>query len=88
MTVLDWSGRDGVQHWGGGQLRACRSCQAPALLLDDQGQPRHKTCAEREAGLAPPAADLIRQRPAGPPAAAPVPEPEITHPGPEAEALW
>ena len=33
MTILDWSWRDGVQHWGGGTLRTCRSCETPTLLV-------------------------------------------------------
>jgi hypothetical protein len=47
-TCLDWSGRDGVDHYGGGQMRPCRSCGQPALLVDADGQPQHKVCAERE----------------------------------------
>jgi hypothetical protein len=47
-TCLDWSGRDGVNHYGGGQLRPCRSCGQPALLIDAAGQPQHKACAEHE----------------------------------------
>jgi hypothetical protein len=46
--ALDWSGRDGVRHWGGGELRPCRTCGQPAFLLDNDGRPQHKTCAERE----------------------------------------
>jgi hypothetical protein len=49
MTCLDWSGRDGVRHWGGGQLRSCRNCQQPTLLVDGAGRPQHKACAELEA---------------------------------------
>jgi hypothetical protein len=44
---LNWSGRDGVQHWGGNR-RPCRICGKPAFLIDDQGRPCHKVCAETE----------------------------------------
>jgi hypothetical protein len=45
---LNWDGKDGVRHYGGGQLRPCRSCGRPALLVDDLGRPQHKVCAEYE----------------------------------------
>jgi hypothetical protein len=51
VTVcLDWSGRDGVRHYGDGRPRPCRSCGRWSLLLDDAGRPQHKVCAEAEAG--------------------------------------
>jgi hypothetical protein len=52
MSCLDWSGRDGVRHWGGGDMRSCRSCRRQTLLVDAEGRPQHKACAEREADLA------------------------------------
>jgi hypothetical protein len=48
LAYLDWSGRDGVRHWGGGECRPCRSCGRAALLVGDDGRPQHKVCAERE----------------------------------------
>jgi hypothetical protein len=45
---LDWSGKDGVKHYGGGRTLPCRSCGNPALLRDDDGRPQHKVCAESE----------------------------------------
>jgi hypothetical protein len=59
MTCLDWSGRDGVRHWGGGGLHSCRSCQQPTFLVDGAGRPQHKACAELEADRA--AGQLPRQ---------------------------
>ncbi|WP_214327923.1 hypothetical protein [Nonomuraea sediminis] len=49
---LDWSGEDGISHWGGGQRRPCRVCGNPAFLVDDDGRPCHKVCAETEARTA------------------------------------
>jgi hypothetical protein len=43
--ALSW----GSEHWGGGRPRPCRSCGGWALLVDDQGRPQHKVCAEAEA---------------------------------------
>jgi hypothetical protein len=43
--ALSW----GAKHWGGGHMRPCRSCGEPSLLIDDQGRPQHKVCAEFEA---------------------------------------
>ena len=59
-TCLDWSGRDGVNHWGGGQLRPCRNCGQPAFLTDAQRRPQHKVCAEAEyeAARRPPAPEV------------------------------
>lgn len=51
MTVLDWTGRDGVRHRGG-QLQPCRSFQQPTRQVDDHQRAQHKTYAEREAELA------------------------------------
>jgi hypothetical protein len=45
VTGLDWRHS---RHWGRGRRRPCRICQRPAFLLDDEGQPCHKTCAEQE----------------------------------------
>jgi hypothetical protein len=42
-VLLDWSSRT---HWGGGTARPCRNCGKPAYLVDDDGAPMHKTCAE------------------------------------------
>lgn len=61
-TILDWSGRDGVRHWGGGRTRSCRSCGQPAFLVDDHGAPQHKVCAEAEADAAKTTAAAARQR--------------------------
>lgn len=44
-VVLDWSSRS---HWGGGTPRPCRRCRRPALLVDEEEQPCHKSCAEYE----------------------------------------
>jgi hypothetical protein len=71
---LDWSGRDGARHWGGGALRSCRTCHEPALLIDDQGRPQHKACAEAEAVRAPTAVRTL------------APEAVLDHP--EAEVTW
>jgi hypothetical protein len=60
-TVLDWTGRDGVNHWGG-TLRSCRSCSQPTRLVDGSQRPQHKVCAEREADLALATAAEARQR--------------------------
>jgi hypothetical protein len=81
VTCFDWSGRDGVSHWGG-TPRPCRSCQRPTPLLDDVGRPQHKTCAERDADLV-----LAPSAPAPEPAARGA-EPENSLAEPEAEALW
>jgi hypothetical protein len=54
-TCLDWSGRDGVRHFGGGQLHPCRNCDRPTILID--GRPQHKACAESEAEAAKEAAN-------------------------------
>jgi hypothetical protein len=95
-TVLDWSGRDGVRHWGGGQARSCRSCHQPAFLVDDGGRPQHKVCAEVEAraeagadaAVAREAVAPVRQRTRE----TPRPQRATRHlrlvPEPEAEVLW
>jgi hypothetical protein len=87
-TVLDWTGRDGVNHWDG-QLRSCRSCHQPTRLLDGRQRPQHKVCAEREAELKLARTATIPQRtaasprPSRPRAARRTAEAE-----PQAEALW
>lgn len=40
---LDWRT---AAHWAGGRTQPCRFCRRPAFLLDDNGNPAHKTCAE------------------------------------------
>jgi hypothetical protein len=60
-TVLDWTGRDGVNHWGG-QLRSCRSCEQPTRLVDSSQQPQHKACAELEVDQALAKTAAVRQR--------------------------
>jgi hypothetical protein len=44
MTVLDWRDRS---HWSDRDKR-CRVCGRLTPLRDDNGQPCHKVCAERE----------------------------------------
>jgi hypothetical protein len=45
VTWLDWRHSS---HWGRGRRRPCRICERPAFLLDSDGRPCHKTCAEQE----------------------------------------
>lgn len=48
MTYLNWDEKDRVPHWNGGRRERCRWCGDPAFLIDEQGVPAHKVCAERE----------------------------------------
>ncbi|MGW4476965.1 hypothetical protein ACWENQ_45555 [Nonomuraea sp. NPDC004354] len=52
MTVLlNWNPKgDPGRHWGGGQRRPCRICRGFTFLVDEEGAPCHKVCAEQEAG--------------------------------------
>lgn len=50
---LDWSGNKrrnpkAVNHWNGDRRRPCRICRRLTFLLDDNGSPCHKVCAENE----------------------------------------
>ena len=40
---LDWSH---PSHWNHGRREPCRHCGRPSFLLDDNGLPCHKACAE------------------------------------------
>ena len=47
-VVLDWHD---PAHWNGGRRERCRVCGQQTFLLDEDGQPCHKHCAERLAAL-------------------------------------
>ena len=87
-TWLDWTGRDGINHWGG-TLRSCRSCDQPTRLVDNSQRPQHKVCAEREADLALAAAAEARQRtPATARPSRTRTARRVAQAEPQAEALW
>lgn len=44
-NLLDWHDRS---HWSSRQA-SCTWCRRPTHLRDDQGEPRHKVCAEAAA---------------------------------------
>ncbi len=50
MTVLDWRDPVQVNRYGSAP---CRHCGVGCLLLDDDGQPSHKVCAEHHADTHP-----------------------------------
>ncbi|MBM0201840.1 hypothetical protein JNW90_01055 [Micromonospora sp. STR1s_5] len=43
VVSFDWSG-----HHAAARGERCQSCERPTLVVDCDGKPRHKTCAERD----------------------------------------
>ncbi|MCX5070922.1 hypothetical protein OOJ91_34300 [Micromonospora lupini] len=43
VVSLNWSG-----HHSAAPGERCASCERPTLVVDCDGMPRHKTCAERD----------------------------------------